>query len=214
MKIGIIGAGNVGGTLGKRWTAKGHSVAFASTDPSSEKMQKLLSAAGKGATAGDNKTVATTSDVLVFATPWAATEAAIAACGDLSGKIVVDTTNPVAADFSGLSIGHTDSAGEQVQRWAKGARVVKAFNTVGFNIMADPQIEGRRAVMYVAGDDPDARKTVAGLAEEIGFEPIEANGITSARVLEPFAMLWIFSAYKFGFGRDFAFSIIRKKGAR
>ena len=113
-------------------------------------------------------------------------------------------------DLSGLTVGPGDSAGEQVQRWAKGARVVKAFNTVGFNIMANPNLEGRRAVMYLAGDDPEACKRVIELAEEIGFEALEAGNLQGARLLEPFALLWIASAYKFGFGRDFAFSVIRK----
>jgi predicted dinucleotide-binding enzyme len=208
MRIAVIGAGNVGATLGQRWAGKGHEVTFGVRDPAAPKHEALTAKARvagvAAATAG--------ADIVVLATPWSATEAAIGSAGDLGGKILVDCTNPLKPDLSGLTHGHDTSGGEQVARWAPGAKVVKAFNTVGFNIMANPELDGRRAVMYVAGDDAGARRTVARLAEELGFESVEAGGLASARLLEPFALLWISSAYRFGLGREFAFALVRRAG--
>ncbi len=208
MKIGIIGAGNVGTALGSGWARGDHEVRYGVRNPDDPKYATL--AAEAGGAAGPIPEVVDPADVVVLATPWNATEAAISAAGRLSGKIVVDCTNPLLPDLSGLTHHGDDSGGEQVARWASGARVVKAFNTVGYNVMIDPEMEGRRAVMYVAGDDDTARRTVAGLATDLGFEAIEAGGIASSRLLESFALLWISGAYRFGLGRDYALSIIRR----
>jgi predicted dinucleotide-binding enzyme len=206
MRIAVIGAGNVGSTLGRRWADAGHEVAFGVRDRSAPKYAGLHAQAKlmnvREAPVGAN--------IVVLATPWDATQAAVVEAGDLSGKILVDCTNPLKPNLAGLTHGHDTSGGELVAQWAPGAKVVKAFNTVGFNIMADPVLEGRRAVMYVAGDDAEARRTVAMIAEDIGFEAVEAGGLASARILEPFALLWISSAYRFGLGGDFAFSIVRR----
>ncbi len=206
MKIAILGAGNVGQALGERWRAGGHEVVYALRNPQDRRYAALVAKAP----VKDVAAAVQASEAVLLATPWSGAQAAIAAAGDLTGKIVIDATNALAADLSGLTVGPADSAGEQVQRWAKDARVVKAFNTVGANIMVNPTLEGRRVAMYLAGDDPEARKRVAELAREIGFEALEAGELKGARLLEQFAMLWIASAYKFGFGRDFAFSVVRR----
>jgi predicted dinucleotide-binding enzyme len=208
MRIAVIGAGNVGATLGRRWAGTGHEVTFGVRDPAAPKHRVLTGQARVAGVAA----AAAGADIVVLATPWSATEAAIGSAGDLGGKILVDCTNPLKPDLSGLTHGHETSGGEQVARWAPGARVVKAFNTVGFNIMANPELQGRRAVMYVASDDAQARRIVAQLADDLGFESVEAGGLASARLLEPFALLWISSAYRFGLGREFAFSLVRRAG--
>jgi hypothetical protein len=147
--------------------------------------------------------------VAVLATPYSSAEAAIAACGDLRGKIVVDCTNPVAPDLSGLTIGHSDSAGEAVARWAKGAKVIKALNTRGSGNMLNPRYGNETLSMFFCGDDADAKKLVTGLIAELGFEPVDAGGLTQARYLEPLAMLWISMAYRYGNGPDFGFRVVR-----
>jgi len=123
---------------------------------------------------------------------------------------VIDVTNPVLPDLSGLSLGTTTSAAEQVAQWASGARVVKAFNTVGFNIMADPSFGASRALLFYCGDDAPAKQIVKSLAAELGFDPEDAGPLRQARLLEPFALLWISLAYGQGYGREFAFQLLRR----
>lgn len=198
MKIAIIGAGNVGGTLGGRWSEKGHDVVYGVRDPAKYASLNATNVA---------KAVAD-AEVVVLATPWPATEGVIREAGDWSGKIVVDTTNPVAPGFGGLVQGR--SAGEQVADWAAGARVVKAFNTIGFNVMAQPAFPDGAATLLYAGDDAEAKATVRRLSEDIGFEPVDAGPLSMAHYLEAQAWIWISLAMKYGQGRDIAFRLVRR----
>jgi predicted dinucleotide-binding enzyme len=209
MKISILGAGNVGGTLGAAWARKGHEVFFGVPRPHDAKTQELLKTIGPKARAGAVAEAAAAGDVIVLATPWPATRDAIQAAGNLAGKVVVDCTNPLKEDFSGLALGYTTSGAEQVAQWAKSAKVYKAFNQTGFNVMANPVVDGRRAVMFVCGDDDAHKPTVLQLATDIGFESIDAGGLVVARLLEPYAMLWIHLALTRGLGRDFAFGLLK-----
>ncbi|MGH6794974.1 MAG: NADPH-dependent F420 reductase [Methylocella sp.] len=211
MKISILGAGNVGGTLGRAWAHKGHEVYFGVPNPQDPKTQELLKAIGSKGRAGTVAEATAASDVIVLATPWPATQGAIKAAGNLAGKVVVDCTNPLKEDVSGLALGYTTSGAEQVAEWAKGAKVYKAFIQTGFNIMADPAFDGRRAVIFVCGDDAAYKPTVLKLATEIGFEAIDAGNLVIARLLEPYAMLWIHLALVQGLGRDFAFGLLRRE---
>jgi NADPH-dependent F420 reductase len=211
MKIGIIGAGNVGGTLGKAWARKGHQVMYGVRDSKDARTQELVKASGASAKAGSVADAAAFGEIVVFATPWQATEATVKLAGSLSGKIVIDCTNPLTADFSALELGYTTSAAEKVAEWAKGARVFKAFNTTGFNIMANPVVNGVRSVMFVCGDDAAAKPKVMQLATDIGFEAIDAGKLSQARLLEPWAMLWIWLAFNGNVGRDFAFALLRRQ---
>jgi hypothetical protein len=154
---------------------------------------------------------AASGEVIVLATPWPAAKDAIKAAGSLAGKVVVDCTNPLKPDFAGLAFGYTTSGAEQVAEWAKGAKVFKAFNQTGFNIMADPTFDGRRAVIFVCGDDAAQKPTVLKLATDIGFEAIDAGSLVIARLLEPYGMLWIHLAYAQGMGRNFAFVLHRRE---
>ena len=208
MNIGIIGAGNVGGTLGRRWARNGHRVMYASRQPDSEKMRALLADSGANARAASNQETGSASEVILVATPWDAAADALRHAGNLSGKVVIDATNPLAG-LDGLAFGCGDSAAERIAREFPAAKVVKAFNTVGSNIMADPTFAGRVAMFY-CGDDAEAKKKVKPLIEELGFEALDAGPLNQARVLEPFAMLWISLAYKCGYGREIAFEFLRR----
>jgi predicted dinucleotide-binding enzyme len=148
--------------------------------------------------------------VVVLATPWAVVRDAIAVAGDLRGKVVVDCTNPIAENSSGLTVGTTTSAGEQVAQWAAGARVVKAFNTTGSSNMANPEYDEGRATMFICGDDPEAKETVSTLASDLGFDVCDSGPLQVARYLEPLAMVWIQLAYPQGLGRDIAFRLIKR----
>lgn len=210
MKIAILGAGNVGGALGKGWAAKGHSLFYGVPDPQSEKIRALVASIGSNARAGSVSEAAAGAEVVVLATPWPAAQDAVRAAGNLAGKIVVDCTNPLAPDLSGLVVGHTTSAGEEVAKWAKGARVVKAFNTTGSGNMANARYDSTPPTMCICGDDAAAKASVSKLAEDLGFEAVDAGPLRNARLLEPFAMLWIYLAIKQGLGPDIAFKLLRR----
>jgi predicted dinucleotide-binding enzyme len=211
MKIGILGAGNVGGALGKLWAAKGHEILFGVPDAGDPKYKDLVKSIQGKARVGSVKDAASFGELVVLATPWPATEDAITAAGDLSRKVLVDCTNPLLPDLSGLAVGTTNSAGEEVSRWAKGARVVKAFNTIGAPNFGNPKFGSESASMFICGDDADAKAVVAKLAADLGFEPVDAGPLTASRMLEPLAMLWIHLAFRQGLGpTGHAFKLLRR----
>ena len=209
MRIGIIGSGNVGGALGKRWSQLGHEVIFGSREPESEKIGQLVAQAGHKARAADSALAAQTSDVIVLSIPWRAAKAAVESLPDLSGKVLIDVLNPLLPDLSGLELGASTSAAEQVAQWAPGARVVKCFNTVGFNVMLNPAFGTDKAVMFYCGDDAEAKHIVRQLTNELGFDPVDAGPLRQARLLEPFALLWISLAFS-GHGREIAFKLLHR----
>ncbi|MCC3409698.1 MAG: NADPH-dependent F420 reductase [Microcoleus sp. PH2017_10_PVI_O_A] len=213
MKIGIIGAGNVGGTLGRILTAKGHSIVFGVRDPQSAKVQSAVEATGGNARAASVGEAASHGQVSILATPWNGTQEAIAAAGDLTGKIIIDATNPIemtpAGLAAGLTIGHTTSAAEEIAKWAIGSQVVKAFNNIGASCFENLQFGSQTATAFICGDNADAKKIVTNLAEDIGFEVVDAGALKQARLLEPLGMLWINLAFS-GMGQDFAINLIKR----
>ncbi len=213
MKIAIIGAGNVGGTLGAAWAQKaGHEIFFGVRDATAEKTQALLRKIGGKARAVAPADAAASGDFIVLTTPWPATEAAIRSLGNINGKILLDATNPLVrgADGISLEIGHSISAGEKVQGWAKGASVFKTLNTTGFGNMADPAFNGVKSVMFVAGDDAANKPRVIDLVASLGFDVVDAGPLRNARLLEAHAMLWIDLSLARGLGRDWAFARVKR----
>ncbi len=214
MKIGVIGAGNVGGTLGKRWAQSGHEVMFGVRDTTDSKLNTLLAETGGKAILGTVAEAAAFGEVVVLSVPWDGAKDAIAQAGSLSGKILLDTINPVQSDLSGLAVGFNTSAAEQVSELAAGAKVVKIFNTTGANDnMANPNYGGTPLTMLYCGDDTEAKSVAAQLAADLGFSPVDVGPLKQARYLEPLAMLWISMAFG-GFGRDFAFQIIKRSNEK
>jgi predicted dinucleotide-binding enzyme len=201
MNIGILGSGNVGGTLGELWSAHGHSVLFGRRDPNAT--------AKAGLRAASIPRAAEHGQVIVLAVPWTAAKETLERCGDLTGKILIDCTNPLEPDLSGLTIGHTTSAAEQIAHWAKGARVVKCFNCIGSPNLERPDFDGQRASMFFCGDDRGVKDVVSKLGHELGFDMIDCGLLSRARLLEPLAMLWISLAYKEGLGPRIAFKLLR-----
>jgi predicted dinucleotide-binding enzyme len=206
MNIVIVGAGNVGRALGGGWVRSGHKVTFAVRDPGKPELSELKQ---RGASVIPVTGGAAAGDVIVLCVPWPAVDASIKALGPMAGKVMVDATNPLTADFS-LAVGHNDSAGETVARRAPGARVVKAFNTTGFNNTADSRYTGGKLAMMVAGDDGEAKKIVLALASDLGFDAIDAGLLSMSRYLEPMAMVWIKLAIAQKMGRDFGFALLRR----
>jgi predicted dinucleotide-binding enzyme len=213
MKIAIIGAGNVGGTLGTAWAQKaGHDIFFGVRDAKSEKTQALLSKIGGKARAGTPADAAAFGYFIVLTTPWPLAEAAIRSLGDVNGRIILDAINPFVRGPDGISleIGHSDSAGERVQGWAKGASVFKTLNTTGFGNMADPVFHGVKSIMFVAGDDAANKPKVIALVGDLGFDVVDAGPLRNARLLEAHAMLWVDLSLARGLARDWAFARVRR----
>lgn len=210
MHIAVIGTGNVGGTLGRRWAQKGHHVTFGSREPHSEKLQWLLAESKGNATANSPAAAASQADVVVFAAPWSTAQQTLAALGDLSGKTIIDCTNPLNTSFDGLELGHTTSAAEEMAKWAHGAHLVKAFNSVSAATMANAEYGEANASMFYCGDHESANEIVHHLAEDLGLEPIYAGPLKNARYLEPFAMLYIHLAVRGGWGSNCAFKMMKR----
>ncbi len=213
MKLAIIGAGNVGGTLGQAWAQKaGHEICFGVRDAKAEKTQSLLARIGGKARAGTAAEAAAFADVIILSTPWPATEAAIRAMGNIKGKVILDATNPLTRGPDGiaLEIGHAISGGEKVQGWAAGASVYKTLNTSGFGNMANPVFNGVKSVMFVAGDDAANKPKAIELVGELGFDVVDAGPLRNARLLEAHALLWIDLSLARGLGRDWAFARVKR----
>ena len=204
MRLGIVGAGHVGGTLGRLFESQGHDVRFGVRDPGRESGGGLPH--DRMGTVAD---VASFGDVIILATPWDATPDALRAAGPLTGKTVIDCTNPLLPDLSGLSIGTTTSAGEEVARLIPAARIVKCFNTLGYSNFAHPDFNGTKASMFYCGDDAGAKQIVAELGNQLGFDMIDAGPLSQSRWLEAMAMLWISMAYKYGGSPRSAFKLLR-----
>jgi predicted dinucleotide-binding enzyme len=209
MNIAIIGAGSVGKALALGWARKGHTILFGVRDPRDPKHARLRS--------GRALTVAAASrsaEIIVAATSWAETENAVCSAGDLTGKILIDCTNPFEKGPDGhrLTIGFDISGGEMVADWARTASVFKTFNTTSAEnvaALATGACFGSSPMMLVAGDDPVAKPVVLELVTCLGFEAIDAGPLRNARLLEPVAMLFLELARR-GHGREFAFGLLRR----
>ena len=211
MKISVIGAGNVGSALGTGWAKAGHSIIFGVRDTNKPDLKALC--AQIGATAASPGDAAREGDVVVLALPWSIAENAVKSLGDLKGKIIVDCMNPLAMKDGalGLERGYATSGAEAVASWLPGAKVVKTFNQVGAEMMMAGARFETRPVMFLAGDDESAKSTVSPLVGELGFEALDAGALKQARILEPFAMVWINQALFRGLGQKWAFGVLRLK---
>lgn len=200
-RIGILGTGGVGQTLGTGFCGLGHEVRLGAREATNEKaLAWAAESHGKGSV-GTFADAAEFGELLVVATRWAGTENALRLAGPerFAGKVVMDVTNPIAAEASPkLAIGLTDSGGEQLQRWLPGAQVVKAFNTVGHAHMVKPNFPGGPPDMPICGDDPEARRTVAEICRAFGWSPLDLGGLEAARLLEPLCLFWILVGVRTG----------------
>ncbi|WP_321476243.1 NAD(P)-binding domain-containing protein [uncultured Paludibaculum sp.] len=207
MKIAIVGAGHVGGTLARRWSQLGHDVVLGQRDPSTEKAR--TQAASLGVAATTSEAAVQSAQMVLLATPGDAAIAAARACGPLGDRILVDATNPLKPQLDGLDHPGGLSGAQQIAQALPGARIVKAFNTVGFGIMAQPIRDSRKSVLFISGDDAEANQRVSALAADTGFEPVYLGDLSASRMQEEHALLWIHMAIKAGYGQDFIFSLCR-----
>jgi predicted dinucleotide-binding enzyme len=201
-RIGIIGAGNMGRAFATRLAAAGHDVAITAKDPAHA--EQAAAAAGASVRAVPRDQIARDAEVLILATYFPDAPDALRAAGDLTGKTVVDITNPLTPDMSGLTVGHTTSAAEEIQKAVPTAKVVKAFNTIFAQVLGAPAGSGTKAQVLYAGDDAAAKDAVRALIESAGFEAVDAGPLANARQLEPLGLLNIYFGYVAGRGTGVA----------
>jgi hypothetical protein len=191
MRIAIIGAGRIGESLGTALCAKGHTVVYGVSAP--EAPAESIGTAIYGA------------EAVILVTPWTHTEALVCEhASALSGKVVIDATNPLNASTTGLALGFDVSGVELLQSHVHGATFFKAFNAAGVDVIAKPIFPQGQAAMFVAGPEGAEKEIVLGLASDVGFEAVDAGELRVARLLEPLGMLWLQLSAE-GRGRDVAF---------
>jgi NADPH-dependent F420 reductase len=204
MNVAIIGTGNFGGALARLFASKGVKLTIGHRDP--DKAAAFAAEIGSHVEAGGVAAAARSADVIVLAVPYASVAEVLREAGPLTGKTVVDVTNPLTADYRGLVVGHTTSAAEEIQKLAPGAHVVKAFNTVFAPLLAE---NARKAAklpiqVFVAADDEAAKQTVFKLARTGGFDPVDAGPLSNARFIEPLGELNIHLGLFLGQGTTIA----------
>lgn len=208
MNITVIGAGNMGSGFVKQLSAAGHRIRVTARDLDKA---RALAAAHAGVEALPAAQALGDSQIVIVATPFGEAIAALKSLGSLEGRVVIDITNPLTADYMGLTIGFDSSAAEQIAAALPGAKVVKAFNTILAQVLAQGPVFGSGpAPVYYAADEDAAKRVVHELIASIGFSPVDAGGLKNARYLEPVAGLNIYFAYGAGHGTQIAPSWIRR----
>ncbi len=193
MKIAVIGTGNIGAAYVRALAEAKFEVVVGDRDPA--KAAALAQATGSQIQGGGIEAAFKLADVVLLALPYQATAAVLSSAGDLSGKVLIDVSNPLSEDFQNLVVGLTTSAAEQIQAAAPTARVVKAFNTIFAQLVPSTAREGKHLQTFIAGDDGEAKATVRELATKLGFDAIDAGTLRNSRFLEPLGMMNI----QFGF---------------
>jgi predicted dinucleotide-binding enzyme len=201
MKIGILGSGDVAKSLAKGFLATGHPVLLGTRTPSKPELVAWAKEQKGALTLGTLAEAASSGEVLLLAVQGSASAEAVRSAGThhFDGKVLIDVTNPLVMlenRMPTLSVGHTSSAGEQLQALLPKARVVKAFNIVGNSLMFRPEFPDGPPDMFIAGNDAAAKQTVGTILKEFGWPaPIDIGGIEGARELESLCILWVKSAF-------------------
>ncbi len=210
MKLAILGAGSVGSTLGKVWAKQGHTVIFGVRDVNAPKVQTLLTEIGTNAQAALLAEAVVQAEVVVLTVTWDAMPEVVETIGKLDEKTLLDCTNPLVGNQLDAALNLTQSGSEQVAAWFPNAKVVKIFNQIGWETMANPQYGTESATMFYAGDDASAKQIAAQLATELGFEPVDAGTLAASKFLETLAGFWGQLAYGQGMGRNIAWRLLRR----
>lgn len=217
MKIGVLGTGDVGKALSYGFTTRGHQVMIGTRDTSAKKIVEYGDATNNRVEVGTFMQAAEHGDALVLSVGWPQLDDVIemAEPSNFDDKLVLDTTNPLQFVSENeapiLAIGHTDSAGEHVQRTLPNAKIVKAFNIVGYPHMVEPDFNGDKPDMFICGNDAEAKRVAIQLIGDLGWPPaIDLGDIRMSRYLEPMAMVWIAHFFNQQFNANHAFKLLRK----
>jgi len=190
--IAMIGTGRVAGALGPQFAKQGHTIIYGSRDPARAEVQALVAATGGQVSAMGQAEAAARADTVVIAVPGAVAVDVVRGLGNLSGKIILDPTNITTNADDGFRIHAVDTSNaELIQAAAPGAHVVKAFNTLNYQTMINPAEAGGPVTIPIVGDDADAKRKVADLAEGMGFEVIDLGPLRYARTLEEMLVIWV-----------------------
>ncbi len=193
--IAVIGTGHVGGALGPEFAEQGHKIVYGSRDPASDAVAELVARTSHGASARSPADAVVGADIVILAVPGMLVEEITKSLGDLSGMIIIDPTNPLTFAHSRVGHGVDTSNSELIQQAAPDAHVVKAFNTVNWNFMVDPDAAGGPVSVPLAGNNDAAKAVVADLVTSIGLEPIDVGSLANARWLEGMAILLVNSNF-------------------
>jgi predicted dinucleotide-binding enzyme len=200
MKIGIIGAGNVATGLAKFWAKNGHQL-FLSYSRDAEKLKRTAASIDRKVQTGTAAQAAAFGEVVVLAFPFTALDDAMKSTGTLSGKLVFSCVNALKGDNSGLAVGTTTSAAEEIAKCAPGARVVEGLPAFAELLHSDSRlVSGMKPSVFVCGDDAEGKQIVKKLLEESESEVIDAGPLWAARYIEPAMMLLVNLAYAQGYG--------------
>ncbi len=201
MKIGIIGGGNIASGLSKFWAKNGHELMF-SFSRDDRKLKELATSVSATAQVGTPVETVRFADVVLLAVPWVAVPEALQAAGYLEGKILFSCVNALKPDMSGMAVGTTTSAAEEIAKLAPGARVVEGLPLFAEVLHSgNTSFNGADATVFYCGDDAEAKTVVAGLLAETAVETIDVGGLSMARYIEPAMMLLIQLAYKQAMGQ-------------
>lgn len=205
MNIAIIGSGNVGGALAQALLKANHNVSIGAKLPLSDKSKKLATLIGEDRFASIENAVKQ-AQVVIVTTPPEAVPSIIPQFGDVSDKTIIDATNAVRTKPDPYP-----TAFHAIKALAKTEKVVKCFNTTGFENMLNPNYSGTAIDMFVAGTDQSSKQLATQLAKDIGFEDCyDFGGDEKVTLLEQFALSWINLAIMQGHGRNMAFKVLKR----
>ena len=210
MKLAVIGSGNIGKSIGSWAAASGYEVIFSARNL--QVAQEAAKAAGHNSRSASISDAVKEAGMVLLAVPYrAALELLVEIKPLLKGKILIDPTNALNADYSGLALGFTTSAAEEIAKIVPETKVIKAFNTIFASIFAsqNPVIKGNTISIFYAGDDKDAKAEVAGLISSLGFDAVDSGPLSASRMIEPLALLNISLGYGLGHGTSIGFTFVR-----
>ena len=202
--IAVIGTGSVAKALGPEFAALGHEIVYGSRDPARDSVKELVARTGHGASVTTPAEAVRNASIVVVAVPGDAIEPVIKGLGDLSGKIIIDPTNAIGEDEDGFFKMMVDTSNaELIQGWVPDAYVVKAFNTLNWRTMVDPESAGGPVSIPLVGDSVEAKATVAALVSGMGLDPIDLGPIRYARYVEGMLIVWINNRFAGGEAFDY-----------
>jgi predicted dinucleotide-binding enzyme len=210
--IAVIGTGDVAAALGPEFAEQGHTIIYGSRNPSRDEVRALVQRTGGDASATTPAESVIGADMVVMAVPGTVVEAVTGSLGDLSGKIIIDPTNAIDRSGKGyLTLYYDTSTAEVIQEAAPGAHVVKAFNTLNWRTMVDPDSAGGPVSIPLVGDSAEAKAKVAELVEGMGLEAIDVGPLRYARHVEGMLLIWIHNRYGAGEGPAFDYHLRKQQ---